>query len=114
MDNEKTFTQEEVSRIVSKRLKEERMKFEKEFQLKEIKLNARAQLIDNGLDGNLADVLNLSDEETAAHSIKTIIDNAQRLKTQQPETEQEKPKYIPNGGAPVKSDPVRKAMGLPE
>lgn len=109
-NNEKTFTQEEVNAIVSKRLQQEREKYDKEFSAKSLKLQARATLIENGLSGDLVDALNLSDEETAKNSLDAIL----KLKaTNRPQFAGMS--YVPrrdSGG--VHKDDIRAAMGLPE
>ena len=109
-NNEKTFTQEEVNAIVSKRLQQEREKYDKEFSAKSLKLQARATLIENGLSGDLVDALNLSDEETAKNSLDAIL----KFKaTNRPQLAGMS--YVPrrdSGG--VHKDGIRAAMGLPE
>lgn len=108
-NNEKTFTQEEVNAIVSKRLQQEREKYDKEFSAKSLKLQARATLIENGLSGDLVDALNLSDEETAKNSLDAI------LKFKATTTRPIGSGYSPHGGgSPVKKNDIRAAMGLPE
>ncbi len=101
--DEKTFTQEEVNKIVSKRLSEERAKLEKEFAAKELNFNARAILKEKGLNPDLADVLKYEDEETLNKSIELL-----EAGKGEPNP---RPAYSPNKGANM--DPIRAAMGLP-
>ena len=68
---EKTFTQEDVNRIVQDRLAKERNKSsdglsdrEMELQKREFRLNNRQKLIDRGLSEDLMDALNCNDEKS--------------------------------------------------
>ena len=108
MENEKTFTQEEVNKIVSKRLSEERAKMEKEFSAKALHEKARGILKDKGFNPDLADVLNFNDEETLNKSIELLGDNNKN--------HQQGANYSPNngGGIEIKRDSIREAFGLPQ
>ena len=107
--DEKTFTQEEVNKIVSKRLSEERAKMEKEFSAKMLNEKARGILKEKGFNPDLADALKFDDEETLKQSIELLGGGyAQEDKP--------KPHYTPNTGVnpPIpKKDPIRSAFGLP-
>lgn len=122
---EKTFTQEQVNAIVSKRLAEDRTsrasefdKREKELNQREMQIRAKELLAERGLPKNLADVLRYSDEESLKAAID-VIDKTRGFKESSVYTEQnnDKRKIIEN---PLPSgqrdaligDPLRKAMGL--
>lgn len=122
---EKTFTQEQVNAIVSKRLAEDRAsrasefdKREKELNQREMQIRAKELLAERGLPKNLADVLRYSDEESLKAAID-VIDKTRGFKESSVDTEQnnDKRKIIEN---PLPSgqrdaligDPLRKAMGL--
>lgn len=122
---EKTFTQEQVNAIVSKRLAEDRTsrasefdKREKELNQREMQIRAKELLAERGLPKNLADVLRYSDEESLKAAID-VIDKTRGFKESSVDTEQnnDKRKIIEN---PLPSgqrdalirDPLRKAMGL--
>ena len=75
----RTFTQEDVNRIVSKRLAEEKTKSEAELAKKaaeleerEFKLNSIEILRASGLPDELLSALNAKDEETLKDSIKAV------------------------------------------
>lgn len=122
---EKTFTQEQVNAIVSKRLAEDRAsrasefdKREKELNQREMQIRAKELLAERGLPKNLADVLRYSDEESLKAAID-VIDKTRGFKESSVYTEQnnDKRKIIEN---PLPSgqrdaligDQLRKAMGL--
>ena len=107
------FTQEELTRIVERKIAKERKRkdnafLEREQQLaqREMRVEARELLADSGLPADLLSALNLSDKETMQQSIKTM------------------QKYFGvnvNGGyhpkrgeAPVKTDPVKDAFKPPK
>ena len=77
----KTFTQEDVNRIVGERLAKEKAKNtnetdlakrEQELAQRELKLLARETLSSKGLPAELLDALNCSDKETMEKSIGTV------------------------------------------
>ncbi|BAL84245.1 hypothetical protein SELR_25370 [Selenomonas ruminantium subsp. lactilytica TAM6421] len=105
MENEKTFTQEEVNKIVSSRLKEERAKMEKEFSAKMLNEKARGILKEKGFNPDLANALKYDSEETLMQSIE-LLGGGERI---------QKPGYNPNSGSGnVKpKDSIREAFGLP-
>lgn len=78
-NGDKIFTQEDVNRIVSKRLAEEKskseaalLKREEELAKKELDFKARTLLKDKNLPDKLLDVLAYSDEESLINNIKII------------------------------------------
>ena len=73
MAEEKTFTQEDVNRIVSQRINAEQAKFQAQYETANRRLRVRENLMRRGFDGNLADVLDISDDETAENSVNTIV-----------------------------------------
>lgn len=112
----KTFTQEEVDEIVSKRLARERRKTgqegtegsedgrEQSLADRELRVMAKEKLIDMGLPTDLADVLRYSDEKTLETAVETI----KRLNQGAP-----KAWAARIGGSSGKvRDPYRDAMGL--
>jgi len=122
---EKTFTQEQVNAIVSKRLAEDRAsrasemdKREKELNQREMQIRAKELLAERGLPKNLADVLRYSDEESLIAAID-VIDRTRGFKESSGNTEQDKTKRkiienpLPSGVSnALTGDPLRKAMGL--
>lgn len=78
---EKTFSQEEVNRIVGERLAKEKAKSnndtdfskrEQELAQRELRLTAKESLTEKGLPVQLLDALNCTDKETMEKSISTI------------------------------------------
>lgn len=122
---EKTFTQEQVNAIVSKRLAEDRAswasefdKREKELNQREMQIRAKELLSERGLPKNLADVLRYSDEESLKAAID-VIDKTRGFKEGSANTEQDKTTRkiienpLPSGiSNALTGDPLRKAMGL--
>jgi hypothetical protein len=121
---EKTFTQEQVNAIVSKRLAEDRAsrvsefdKREKELNQREMQIKAKELLSERGLPKSLADVLRYSDEESLKAAID-VIDKTRGFKESSVNTEQNNGKKrimenpLPNSNDDVIGDPLRKAMGL--
>lgn len=122
---EKTFTQEQVNAIVSKRLAEEKAKGEAALNKREAELNQREMqirakelLAEKGLPKNLADVLRYSDEESLKAAID-VIEKTRGFKESSVYTEQNNDKrkiienLLPSGQRDALiRDPLRKAMGL--
>lgn len=86
-NGEKTFTQDDVNRIVGERLAKEKskndsdfIKREQELQQRELAIRAKEILADKGLPKDLADVLKYSDEE----SLKSAVDKILKLKNEEP------------------------------
>lgn len=76
---EKTFTQDDVNRIVSDRLAKDRAKSseeitkrEQELLQREFRLNSRQKLIDRGFPESIMDALNCSSEETFDKALDII------------------------------------------
>lgn len=125
MDDEKTFTQEEVSRIVRERLATERRKYEKEYNNKMLNLSARNKLMAAGLNPDLADQFNLIDENSIDNAIAAITESIEK-KTLSGTFSKKEPGYEPNGGAAIEKHPayhdpakpkddteaIKEAMGL--
>lgn len=122
---EKTFTQEQVNAIVSKRLAEEKSKNEAALNKREAELNRREMqirakelLAEKGLPKNLADVLRYDDEESLKAAIDVIEHTRGFKDNEQIEYKNEPPhrniieNTLPRGGNDVVGDPLRKAMGL--
>lgn len=84
-NNERTFTQDEVNRIVQDRLARvkgasEPDQRELELQSREMALYAREKIEESGLDKSLADELKGMDKATIDKVIKIIAPMAQRMK----------------------------------
>lgn len=114
----RTYSQEEVEEIVRKRLARERRRHEREtaensaeksdrekdLDSRELRLMAKEKLLEAGMPLKLSEVLNYSDEKTLDEALEMI-------KTLNPEI----PKAWGerhNGHVGMKTDPIRKAMGL--
>ena len=78
---EKTFTQEDVNRIVGERLAKEKaknsgeadfVKREQELARRELHMTAKELLSEKGLPVQIVDALNCADEETMKKSIETF------------------------------------------
>lgn len=85
VQEQKTFTQDDVNRIVGERLSKDRSRNEADFvkrendlKQRELAMTAREMLAEKGLPKDLADILRYSDEET----LKTAIDKIQRLNSE--------------------------------
>lgn len=92
---EKTFTQEEVNKIVSDRLARERAKVdeaktnaneqrENELTARENRLACKEYLLDNGYSTELLDCVDTSDIETFKNKVETIQKIQRPLHTPQP------------------------------
>lgn len=78
-NNDKTFTQDDVNRIVSKRLTEERTKFETDYKKREEELAKREYLFkakeilqEHNLSTDVLKVLNCSDEKTLKDNLNIL------------------------------------------
>ena len=122
---QKTFTQDDVNRIVQDRLakdrakaSEEMSKKEQELAQREFRLNGRQKLIDRGYSESLMDALNCSSEEAFSKALD-IIDSLIRERTpskEQAELEKNRARFttpmnLP-AGARLGEDPIKKAMNL--
>lgn len=119
---EKTFSQEDVNRIVGERLAKERAKgeaalAEKEQQLaqRELLLTAKEKLTENGLPVELVDALNVSSPEAlekALSTVKTVLDKY-KSEAQPMKFSGAKPAENLSGVRNTGDDSLRKAMRLP-
>lgn len=125
----KTFTQEEVNRIVSERLSKEKGKInaereatytkkEQELNTRELKLKARETLSEKSLPSELLDVLNCSSEEELLRCID-ILEQTYSKNQKQGEPQAPQTGFIPiiggHGGNNSRVsiiDPIKEAMGL--
>lgn len=121
---EKSFTQDDVNRIVSERLARDRAKSleevskkEQELMQREFRLNGRQKLIDKGYPESLFDALNSSSEEAFEKAID-IIDKLIRKRVESNNGQADLSGFRVVG-APSNNrfdsgeDPIRKAMRLP-
>lgn len=114
MEDNKTFTQEEVNAIVQDRLAKEKAKYEKQIadlqadvNRREKRLNAVDLLKQKELPAELIDLVDLKDEDSMNNSI-ALLDKTYK----QQHGADEKPGYTPAGGRTHYVDPIRSAMGL--
>lgn len=121
---EKTFTQDEVNRIIGERLSKEKAKSEADFskreqdlQQREMAVKAKELLAERGLPKDLASVLRYSDEE----SLTKAIDSIQSLRgfKEEPNTNNNNNKKViienrlPDGIThETGNDPFKKAFNL--
>lgn len=84
--SEKTFTQEDVNRIIGERLAKEKakndvdfVKREQDLQQRELAMTAREMLTEKGLPKDLADILKYSDED----SLKIAVDRILKLQNEE-------------------------------
>ena len=124
----KTFTQDDVNRIVQDRLAKDREKAskelgerEQELAQREFRLNSRQKLIDKGYPESLLDALNCSSEEAFGKALG-IIDGlmeerlaAKKGGERQAQLEAQSAKPFTEPLKPFRAesmDPIRKAMNL--
>lgn len=116
----KTFTQEQVNAIVSKRLAEDRAahsaelnKRESELKAREMQLKAKEILAAHGLPDNLASVLKYDDEESLTAAVE-VLQRTKGFKNKEEETSARKviPCKLPEVRNDYPVDTLRKAMGL--
>lgn len=119
----KTFSQEDVNRIVGERLAKEKAKgesalAEREQQLaqRELLLTAREKLTENGLPVELVDALNVSSPEALEKSLNIVSTVLNKLKAEARPIKLSgaKPAENPSRVQPTGDSSLRKAMGLPE
>ena len=127
---QKTFSQEDVNRIVQDRLAKDRAKAsediskkEKELADREFRLNSRQKLIDRGYPESILEALNCSSEDAFNKSLDAL---DSLLKERGTTAEDKKirdntatfAKFTapasPRGGWGQTVDPIREAMGLKE
>lgn len=119
---EKTFSQEDVNRIVGERLAKEKAKgeaalAEREQQLaqRELLLTAKEKLTENGLPVELVDALNVSSPEAlekALSTVKTVLDKY-KSEARPMKFSGAKPAESLSGVRNTGDDSLRKAMRLP-
>ena len=119
---EKTFSQEDVNRIVGERLAKERAKgeaalAEKEQQLaqRELLLTAKEKINEMGLPAELVDALNVSSPEAlekALSTVKTVLDKY-KCEARPMKFSGAKPAESLSGVRNTGDDSLRKAMRLP-
>lgn len=119
---EKTFSQEDVNRIVGERLAKEKAKgeaalAEREQQLaqRELLLTAREKLNENGLPVELVDALNVSSPEAlekALSIVKTVMDK-HKSEARPMKFSGAKPAESLSRAKNTGDSSLRKAMGLP-
>lgn len=121
---ERTFTQDDVNRIVQERLAKERNKNtqsldleerEKELNEREFKLNARQKLNELGYPENMLDALNCSSQEAFDKALDTVGSFLKGNTAQtQTEPEKKKPHFTSSFRHRSESgkDPIREAMSL--
>lgn len=118
MAEDKTFTQEEVNNIVSKRLAEEKTKLEagisqreQELTRKELELTAKSKLKDIGLDSSVISYLKFEDEATLDEAIEAL----KGLKPKDEPQNKNMPYFVKGGtggNGEEHRSAIRKAMGL--
>lgn len=119
---DKTFTQDEVNRIVQERLAKEKGKGDAELQkrmqeldMRERKMNATQKLRENGLPDYLVDALNMETDEAFNASIAAVIKMQKESKTAEPGVIVGRGDLIGHiGGLHNHTDPIRAAFGLKE
>lgn len=119
----RTFTQDDVNRIVQERLAKDRMKSsedmskkEQELAAREFRLNSRQKLIDRGYPESILDALNCSSEEAFNNALEAL-DNLLRERGATEEDNKARqnaarftaPAYNSSQSGP---DPIREAMKL--
>lgn len=100
----KTFTQNDVNRIVQERLAKEKGKVGEELDKRaaeldkrERRMNARDELRKNGLPDYLVDALNMETDEAFQQSMEAI----KKMKGESPESGQPQPGTIIGRGTPI-------------
>lgn len=123
VQNERTFTQDDVNRIVQERLAKEKGKgsdeIEKrmaELDKRERRMNAVDELRKNGLPDYLVDALNMDTDDAFQKSMEAII----KMKGENSESKEPQPGTVIGYGNPIgvvtkngnAADDVRRAFGL--
>lgn len=122
---QRTFTQDDVNRIVQDRLAKDRQKAseelskkEEELAQREFRLNSRQKLIDRGYPESIMEALNCSSNEAFDKALD-IIDSLIKERTpskEQQELESKRARFTTPMKTPLfggmREDPVRKAMNL--
>ncbi len=117
---EKTFTQDDVNRFVSKRIAEERAKMEgavnqreQELNRKELLFTAKEKLQEKGIPISLVDVLKFDNAESLDQAILEI-EKVFRSKEDEKTINNTIPTIVAGGtgGGGFAGNPIRAAMGL--
>lgn len=114
---EKTFTQEEVNRIVQERLSRTRKDMpdfevrEKELARKELVLQAKDLLSDKGLPKEMAGILHFTNEQELKEAV-ALLEQHCGPKQKESEFQIYDPQGLPKGQPWVERDNTRKAFGL--
>lgn len=116
IQQERTFTQEQVNAIVGKRLAEAKAsneallsKRENELNQREMQLKAKELLSERGLPKELADVLRYDNEESLSKAIEVI---SRINKREKDSNFTIVPNRLPQYTETVKVNPIREAMRL--
>lgn len=122
MEENRTFTQEELNTIVQDRLAKEKAKHDKqladmqaEVRRREKRLEARERLGEKGLPAELADLVRLDDDDAFNTSLELL---ERTYGKKQPDASPSRGSgaaghgYEPMGGSGARVDPIREAMGL--
>jgi len=117
----KTFTQDDVNRIVGERLGKEKAKAdadlakrEQEIAQRELMLSAKEKITATGLPVDFVDALNISSPEALDKSLSILDKFIKNLKPETPALPVGVSFFKPDGstGGDGKGDAIRKAMGL--
>ena len=121
---QKTFTQDDVNRIVQDRLAKDRAKAseeiskrEQELKDREFRLDSRQKLIDRGYPESIMDALNCSSTEAFDKALD-IIDSLIKERTpsaEQAELEKNRARFTTSMSSNVsagREDPIKRAMNL--
>lgn len=118
-EEQKTFTQDELNRIISERLNKERSKLEadvakreQELHRKEFMLNAGNVLRENKLPVELLDALNTSSEEAFGKSVELLLKYNEGKETRPANDFGSSGNFGRRGSSYSSEDSVRTAMGL--
>lgn len=121
---ERTFTQEDVNRIVQERLAKEKGKNdatltdrERDLEHREFLLEAREMLATKGLPADLLDALNTSSKEAFEKSLSIIEEKMKGSSTAKKDKDTTPARVVSTGfrfsePGGIDSDPIRDAMGL--
>lgn len=111
--NPKTFSQEDVNRIVSERLNKERDRMAADIKARELKVQLREEISKRGMNPRIAEILSIQDEK----DITAKLDALQNIYPAKNDENTDNKGFIQVGSMleparPVSVDPIRRAMGL--
>lgn len=120
VQQEKTFTQEQVNAIIGRRLAEAKAsgeaeinRRENELNMREMQLRAKELLAENNLPKELSKVLKYTDEESLNKAVSMLANLRGFDKESDPgNTMKVEPFRLPEFRAGQERDPIRHAMGL--